>query len=81
MCHKCVIILGECDTRLGITKNTDVTPLCYADGDYRDSAGCSVNVELDAGDYVNVKVIEVDGCIDGDTSGITGFLGNLMKPL
>ena len=62
-------------------KNTDVTPLCFGDGDAYDGASCSVNIELDAGDYINVKVIDDNACITGGSKGWTGFLGNLMNPL
>ena len=59
-----------------------MTPLCYTDGDPNSGESCSVNIELEAGDYINVKVVSSGGaCINGDTSGMTGFLGNLIKSL
>ena len=62
-------------------KNTDATPLCLGDGDNWDTGMCSVDIELEAGDYINVKVTSSGACIQGSISGQSGFLGNLMKPL
>ena len=67
---------------MGITRNTDVTPLCFSDGDDWDNGMCSVNIELEAGDYVNVKVISGGtACLVGNLKGQTGFLGALLKLL
>ncbi len=66
-------------------KNAEAAPLCWADGDNNDNGMCTVNIELSAGDYVNVKVLNSGGaCVQAHDSGMTGlsgFSGHLMKTL
>ena len=71
----------DCDTKLGIFRNSDNIPLCFADAEDWEMSSCSALVELWPGDLIKVKVINENACVHSNGKRITGFLGHLVKQL
>ncbi len=79
---------ANCDTKLAIVKDCSDETLCFADSENRDMVSCSTIVDLDLGDVIKVKVrksvrrrVCVDGVDDGNSLGITGFVGYLLHKI
>ena len=69
----------NCDTKLGIFRDSDDIPLCFADAEDWEMSSCSALVELWPGDLIKVKVINENACVHSNGKRITGFLGYQVK--